>query len=125
MTVQDIIKVLPMDNDLRMKILDNFDSMKPSKKFMITKAAWKTYMMIYEEKLDQNLELQFYEVSEGKGKLGKDFYARALKKTEHQMTKDLSKSIEAIDLAVARKTMEFIVREIEASKKAPKSKIKY
>lgn len=117
MTVTDIIKVLPMDNDLRMRILDTYDSMDPSRKYAITRASWKAYMMLYDEKLNENLELQLHAVTEGKEHLGEDFYARVLQKTEDQMTKELSKSVEAVNLATARKAMEIIVREIKASKK--------
>lgn len=118
MTTLDIIKTLPLDKDLRTRILQEYDLMVPDQKFSLERVVWKSYFMIFENKLEENLELASQEIREGNGKIGDDFYKRAVKKTEEQLKSRLDHENDNVDLTEARKAMEVIIKEIQASKKS-------
>jgi hypothetical protein len=121
MTTKDVIKMLPIDEKLKIQVLNTYDYMEPGQKLMISRLAWKTYFFRYEGAIEKNTELQWEKVKEGKGKLGKEFYEDVLKETNHELTLKADHSLQSTDLAAARQAMQQIVDEIRASKK-PKNK---
>jgi uncharacterized membrane protein YheB (UPF0754 family) len=120
MTTEDIIKSLPMDETLKQQILNLYPFMESAQKHDVDRLAWNTYHTFYQQLLDENLQVQFDDAMHDKDQFGEDFYARALKKTDQQMNKDLSEALAQYDLTAARKAMEQIVTEIRAAKAAPK-----
>ncbi len=120
MTTQDIIKMLPIEEKLKIQILNRYESMDQYEKLSIDEMAWNTYFSFYDERLKENLGQQYDRVKKGEEKFGDDFYARALKKTEQEMQAESQESTGTVDLAAARKAMEQIMAEITASKNAKK-----
>ena len=117
MTTKDVIKQLPIEDKLKTQILNMYDHMEPAQKLTIQRIAWKTYDLMREERIEENVQQGFENVSKGEGQLGKDFYDNVVKKTDQEMVKDVQKSIQATDLAAARQAMEQIINEIGKSKK--------
>ncbi len=117
MNALDIIKALPIDEVVKTKILNNYDSFTVAQKSATDHLAWTTYDALYEERLRKNLGVQYDNVEQGGEKFGNDFYKRALKKTEREMTTEFKESVSKHDLSAARKAMEIIVREIQVAKK--------
>jgi hypothetical protein len=113
----DLIKFLPMDEAVRTQMLNLYDHMKPDKQANIARIAWNAYYLLFDQQLQANLQLQFDQVLHGQEHFDKEYYARALKKTEKEMTESFQKTVESMDLAIARKAMEQIVKEIRAAKK--------
>lgn len=122
MTAIDIIKSLPLDDEVKTKILSMYNSFTPAQKVSVEHIAWKTYFALYDERLNENLGMQYEKVKAGDGNLGTELYRKALKKTDEEMTGDFQESISEHDLTAARKAMEVIVKEIQASKKASHAK---
>ncbi len=122
MTTKDAIKLLPLDEKLKMQVLNMYDYMEPEQKLTVEVIAWKTYFLLHDEKVQMNLEKELAAVEAGEAPLGTDFYNHVLKKTDQQEKKDLSSQTENVDLAIARRAMEQIINEIRASKKKPKAK---
>lgn len=120
MTTKDVIKLLPIDEALRIQVLNVFDYLEPDQKLSIERIAWKMYDMMEEEQIELAVQEQYDAVKEGKAELGKQFYAEAVQKAEQQMTKHISTETAHSDLEAARLAMHKIVSEISAAKKAPK-----
>lgn len=116
MTTLDIIKAMPIDDKLKMQIVNNYDDMKPGQKSAIDHTAWTTFHAVYHELVKENLALQFEKVKQGEDHFGGDFDARAVKKAESDMQNDLQESLGKADLAIARTAMEKIVREMSAAR---------
>lgn len=117
MTALDIIKMLPIEDKLKSQLVSKYPHLKPAEKLDFDRLAWTTYDSMREEELTENLGIQYAKVTNGEDKFGKDFYSRALKKTDEELGKEFQESGSSFDLAEARKAMEIIVREIQASKK--------
>lgn len=117
MKALDIIRSLPIKDDIKSKIVNNFDNFTPSQRSALERVAWLTYDALYENRLNENISRQYDDVKAGSEDLGGDFYKRALQKTDKEMTVDFKESISKHDLAEARKAMEFIVKEMQATKK--------
>ena len=122
MTTIDAIKQLPIDDTLKTQILNMYEFLEPKQKLLIQRIAWNTYDLIREERIDENIEIQFEEVNQDKEKLGKGFYNNAVKKADRAMTTHVSEKASAVDLASARRAMEQIINEIHAVKAAKKKK---
>lgn len=123
MTTLDAIKLLPMDDEVKTQILNMYEYMEPAQRLSIETMAWEYYDMMLGQKLDANLDEQMDKVLKGEENLGKEYYAKAVKKTDIEMTKSLSSSATQTDLAAARKAMEQIMGEIRATKASKKTKI--
>jgi hypothetical protein len=121
MTTKDAIKLLPMDEKVKVQLLNMFDYMEPEQKRTVERLAWKTYDYMYSEKIQENMQQQFNEVEEGKAHFGKDFFQEVSKKTKREMGKQTDESTSAVDIAAARRAMEQIMNEIRASKKHHKA----
>lgn len=116
MEALDIIKTMPIDEKLKIEIINRYDFLNPSQKFAIDSMAWTTFYDIYNATLQSNLELQYQNVEAGKEHFGKDFYVRALKKTDKQMKDDFEKSLNEANISIARTTIEQIMNDIHTSK---------
>ena len=121
MTTKDAIKLLPMDDKVKVQLLNMFDYMEPEQKRTIERLAWRTYDFMYSQKIQENIQQQFKEVEEGKAHFGKDFFQEVTKKTKREMGKQTGELTGAVDLAAARRAMEQIMDEIRASKKHHKA----
>jgi len=119
MTTKDAIKMLPLDDKLKIQLLNMYDYMEPDQKLTIEVLAWRSYFLLQEEKLDANLVKEFEAVEKGSAHLGKGFYADVVAKTDQQELKDNAETASKVDLAAARRAMEQIINEIHAAKKKP------
>jgi hypothetical protein len=117
MRALDIIKAMPIDEKLKLQIINRYDFLAPSQKLAVDYLAWTTFYDLYEETLNDNLGVQYQNVKKGTDNFGGDFYKRALEKTDHQMINELQESLTNANLSIARKAIEQIMNEIHASKK--------
>jgi nicotinate-nucleotide pyrophosphorylase len=118
MTTKDAIKLLPLDEKLKLQILNMFDYMSPEQRLTIARIAWKTYDYLQAQKVDIDIEKHIEKSIEGQSDIPMDenFYSSILKEANNEMTKEFHEKSGAIDLANARKAMQQIVEEITASK---------
>lgn len=119
-TTKDIIKILPFDEQFKQELLSGFDNLDPDKKFNLEQKLWDTYDAFYELQLKKNMQLALMRARENQEKLDKDFYKRIREQTDKEMQSETVQSVEQVDLSTARKAMELIVKEIQASKKTTK-----
>lgn len=116
LTTKDVIKILPIEEDVRVYLLESVDGSDPDRKYLAEKLVWEAYDTLYELKLEENMQLAMVGTKQGQERLDKDFYKRVREQTEKEMQEEAIQNTEKVDLSEARKAMEKIVREIQASK---------
>lgn len=120
MTTKDAIKLLPIDESLKLQILNTFDYMDNEQKMKISRIAWKTYDYLRQSQIDFNIEKQLDKVENGQAELGPVFGEEVLKQSEQDMKAHLSEKSGAVDLETARQAVQKIIREMEDAKAARK-----
>ena len=118
MTTKDAIKLLPIDEKVKVQILNLYDHMEPAKKLTVQRIAWKMYDLARLDKIDADIQREYDEVKKGQAELGGNFYKNVVKKANQELQQDISGSSQQTDLAAARRAMEQIINEI----RSPKSK---
>src|SRR5260221_327136 len=124
MTTKDAIKLLPIDDELKLQILRTYDYMDDAQKLAISRIAWKTYDLLRQTEIDLNIEKELDKVEKGEAHLGQDFYGRVLEHAQQNMTIRHDKKSGDVDLAKARAAMYQIIQEMQDAKIAKKEKNK-
>ena len=119
MTTVDVIKLLPIDDELKTQLVTSYETMNPRQRFSIERLAWKTYDMLYQEEFDKNALLQSQKIIKGEDS-SEDFAKKVQQKTDQMFLEKEEQATQKVDLEAARKAMEFIIQEIQASKKMKK-----
>lgn len=109
MKVKDAIKLLPLDEGMKGEILEKFDQMSPEKQLAISRMAWNYYYTVYGQSLEKNLDDQFQQVLKGEEHFGKDYYAKAVKKTDGELTKVAADASTKTDLVDTREELQEIL----------------
>jgi hypothetical protein len=65
LTIQDVIKAIPMDEELRKEVLYQYDSYDEPKKFQITKVCWEAFTAMEDTLKSYYEELIMQEVAAG------------------------------------------------------------
>src|SRR5207302_2359918 len=107
-TTQNIIKMLPFDEDFKIQLLENFDIFTQDQKHEIENIVWNLYMKLHDLKLQENTLLAMERVKNNEEKIDEDFYTRIKEKTEKDMEQNLYAQTETVDLSAARAAMEKI-----------------
>ena len=58
MTTKDALKVLPINEELKLKILRTFDYMSPAQRLTIARLTWKLYDFVRTSRVDYSIEEQ-------------------------------------------------------------------
>lgn len=114
---KDLIHIIPFSDDVRTQLLKEYDSMDPVRKDTVVELLWNTYEALYALKLDENTQLALQRAENGEEKLDSGFYDRVKEKTKQDMRELTVKDVDEGKLEEARKAMELIVKEIQASKR--------
>ncbi len=121
LTTRSIIKILPFEEGFKTDLLDLFEQLDDDQKLVIQQILWDTYFAIYKGALEEKTQEAMVKAGEGKEKLDKEFYLRVEQEIEKEMQGVAVKQSESVDLGIARKAMELIIKEIRASKKKPRN----
>lgn len=117
LNVQKIIKLLPWEEAFRQQLLEGLASQDLDKKVMTEQLIWQTFYRYFEARLETNMRLAMLDVEKGTRNFeGKDLYQEITTQTEQEIQAELNQQVEAKNLDEAKKAMEFIVKEIHASK---------
>lgn len=116
-TTKNIIKMLPIEANVKEKLSKDFDDMPLEKKYAIKELLWGFFYSWYGIKLEENTQLALLDAKNGKMKLDHNFYNKVKEKTDREIEEGALETVEKVDLEEARRAMEFIVKEIKASKR--------
>lgn len=115
-TTKNIIKILPVEANVKERLAKEFDSLPLEKKYAIKELLWGFFYSWYGLKLEENTQLALLGAKNGKIKLDQNFYKKVKEKTDREIEEGAIETVEKVDLEEARRAMEFIVKEIKASK---------
>ncbi|HEV2339757.1 MAG TPA: hypothetical protein VGT05_03250 [Patescibacteria group bacterium] len=119
-TTKDLIKLFVSDVKVRDTLLAEIDTMHGAQAGYIVSMLWNAFSTIYAAKLDENTHEGFVHIAEGSETLDEGFYIRIRQKTDKDFEAMVTQAQETAQLKEARKAMEVIVKEIQASKGAKK-----
>lgn len=112
-----LISFLPFDPAQKLDLLEKYDSLSKDEQIRITRIVWEALADYEELKIKENFEDGLSEAEKDKSGLDQDYYKKIVDKTEKEIDAKLAASQQAEDLTSVRKSMEQIVREINATKK--------
>lgn len=121
MTTQDIIKILPLEENEKQQMLNLYERGTKEQKIEIDVLAWTNYLEMYDETIDENFAEEVDQIKKGKGGPLDGLYPRVVEKAEKELNEETNKAITAADLTMARKAMKQIVDEIHAAKQDKKA----
>ncbi len=111
---KDLIKILPFDDQFKKDILERYDFLDEDQKFNIQNVVWDTYNLLFDMKLQENIDLALQMAAQNQEKLDKDFYDRVKEVTEQEFSSGSFKSVEQMDLAQTREKLQEILQKIES-----------
>ena len=112
-TTKDIIRFLPFDEGFKEKLLKEFDSFEPAKKYQLEKALWETYDALYQTKLDENLQIALSFAKENKEKLDEGFYGRVRELTEREFENDTMSMAQESNFSAVRDKLIGMVDDLD------------
>ena len=112
-----LIKFLPFSEEFKKEMLERYDKLSLGQQSVITEHIWNAYYDYFDIKLQENFDKEMAELEKKKLQPSVNFYRKLVDKTNKEIKDRLLKSGESSQLEEARKAMEKIVREIQASKR--------
>lgn len=85
LTSQNIIKILPLNQQLKQELLTGWDKLDLDQKFNLEQLIWDTYYALYQLRLQENLQLGMLRAKENKETLDQNFYKRIQVQTEKDL----------------------------------------
>ncbi|PIS08898.1 hypothetical protein COT75_04395 [Candidatus Beckwithbacteria bacterium CG10_big_fil_rev_8_21_14_0_10_34_10] len=71
---KQLLQILPLDENLRKKVVTNFDSFSEDQKLALKKLSWIMFFELYTNKIKEEFEKTLYEISQEKGDLKANLY---------------------------------------------------
>ena len=118
LSTKSIINLLPFPGNFKLDLLEKYDNLPREEQLRISDLVWEAYYAIYDFKIKENFDKALLEADEKGEKPDEKFYGKIVEKTDKEIENLLTSSSENIDLSQARKSMEMIIKEINASKKS-------
>ncbi len=124
LNTKSIINLLPFPGNFKLDLLEKYDGLPREEQLKISDIVWEAYYAVYDFKIRENFD-KAIETADKKGeKPDEKFYAKIVEKTDKEIEDLLTSSSENVDLSAARKSMEMIIKEINASKKSNPALVK-
>lgn len=117
LTTKDIIKVLPFEDQFRKDLLDQFDVLTLEQKYNIERVLWDTYFALYKLKFEEKMNEALLRARENQESLDGNLAKRVEEEVIEELKQQKVEKVQETDLTAARKAMELIVKEIQASPK--------
>ncbi len=108
-TTREIIKMLPFEPDFKAKLLSELDTYDLDRKMQAVQLIWEAYDLMYEFALQKNLDEQIELAKEGKFDLNKEFYKKAVEKTDKEIKKLFYQETAQSDISAIREKLQGLV----------------
>ncbi len=115
-TTKAIINLLPFQSEFKLDLLEKFDTLSEEEQARTADIIWQAFYMVYDIKLKNNVDKIMTEADKNGEKFDPTFYKKAADRTDDEIRELLASSSQTLDLEEARKSMEMIIREINAAK---------
>ena len=119
--IKTIINFLPFPSNFKLDLLERYDLMESNEQQRVSDLVWEAFYLVYDMKIRENFDKILSEADEKSEKTDEKFYQKVVERTDKEIADALSTSSESVDLTQARKSMEMIIKEINASKVSPKN----
>lgn len=119
-TTKDIIRFFPLDETFKQTLLEEFDSLPHRKKAYMVKLLWDAFYLYYDLLMDKYTTQARDKILTGEEIPDNMFHARIVEKTEEEIMQSFQGVSNQGNIEEARKAMEMIVKEIQATKLAKK-----
>ncbi len=124
LNTKSIINLLPFPGNFKLDLLEKYDGLPREEQLRISDLVWEAYYAVYDFKIRENFDKAIEAADKKREKPDKKFYAKIVEKTDKEIEDLLTSSSENVDLSAARKSMEMIIKEINASKKSNPALVK-
>ncbi len=111
MTTKEIIKILPINDALKRKLFEGYDTMPEAEKSVLVELLWDMYDALYQLLLEKNLALARVDLENNKRDINPDFFRAVEEQTLKDMQEEGTQEITDIDLSQAREKLEALVQE--------------
>ncbi len=111
LTTLDVIKLLPLDDELKKLLLSEYNGFDEDKKFEIEQVVWTAFDTLHQLKLEENVRLALEKMGQNSGKIDPKFYEQIKTQTEQEMIISQHHEVSEVDLNTARKALESILQE--------------
>lgn len=115
-TIKTLINFLPLPADYKLELLETYDSLSKEVQLSISETLWEAFYDEYDFQIKISFDQAVAEAEKSGKKTDKSLYQEALNNARDEIEKRLASAGESVDLSAARKSMEQIVREINAVK---------
>lgn len=123
LNTKTIINTLPLPAELKLDLLEKYDTLDRKEQLRISDLVWDTYYQLYDIKVKENFDKLIAEAEKNGEELGDNFYGKVVEKTDQEFNEQLQASGESVDIGAARKSLEQIMHEINASKMVKKPQV--
>jgi hypothetical protein len=90
-TTKHLLKILPLEEEVRKEALANFDRLSEDQKFRIRMLCWQVFYQLVDEKARFEFYRTLLQVKEGKGGLQKNLYQKSEERAFEEMREKLVK----------------------------------
>jgi hypothetical protein len=111
-TRQEIIKILPFDEELKQKLLTEWDTFSEDQHLNIEDIIWDTYADLYQARYDMNTEIALEELSQGMESVDSKFAQRIRDKTDDEFEQLFEHGIPATDLLETREKLQDLMQNV-------------
>jgi hypothetical protein len=112
-----ILNYLPLDPKIKLDLLESFDSLPLEEQIRISRLAWEALANFENIKLKENFDKNLSKAVKENNKFDNNYYQTVSDDTQKEIETDLAATQSDVDLSKARKSMEQIIKEINAVKK--------
>lgn len=109
-TTAEIIKILPFEDKFKIDLINKLPTLTPDQKFVIEQVVWDFYDVVYEIRLQHNLEEAILEQDTNQPS-DPDLLKKMRDKTEEEMKKDFEVKTTQVDISAIRSKLQVLMNE--------------
>jgi hypothetical protein len=111
-TTQDIIKILSLEDELKKKLLSEWNKFSEDQRINLEEIIWDTYADLYQMRFDLNTQLAFHELSDGEGSLDTKFAQRIREKTDDEFEQLFQNGLPVANLVETRGKLQDLLKDV-------------
>lgn len=109
LTTENIIKMLSKNESATKILLERFNSLNDDERFEVSNKIWDLYDLMYEGRLQVNVQKALNEVAANKKELSSDFYKKVKEETDKEVEKEFFADTTSADINSVRDKISKII----------------
>jgi len=111
LTTERIISLLPLSQEEKTKLSEDYQVADAGVKFVLENTLWDAYYAYYQIRLQENLQLEFVKLKEGKVQPDAGFFARVREATEKQLEDEDKVDLDQNELSSVREKLAAFIKD--------------